>query len=495
MPANGVSTNGTYGNRLGSVEVDAVKEIKLLPYEELGLTGLDYTAGVVVDDTIQNLYGRQAIKIFKDMRDNEPVCGATLFAIDMLVRQAEWTVSPFEDDNAEDEANAKFIEECMDDMSHTFNDYVSEAFSMLPFGWAYHEIVYKRRTGPNKEAKLSSKFDDGKIGWRKLPLRGQESLDRWVFDESGGVRAMIQQAPPDYAIRIIPIEKALLNRTSVHKNNPEGRSVFRSAYRPWTFKKRIEEIEGIGIERDLAGLPIAYVDPEILMESATTEQVAMRQRVEKIVKNIRRDTQEGIVWPMAYDREGNQIYKFELLTTGGSRQFDTSSIIQRYEQRIAMTVLADFILLGHEAVGSFALSDSKTNLFAVALGTWLDRIADVFNRYAIPRLFDINNMPLDRLPKIVHSDIEVPDLAGMAALITALAGAGMPLFPDEELEEWIRRTAKWPEKNENSPEVAPGQEAMALVQGKPPKPNTQPSGNQDNAPQGQGQQPEPGQGA
>ena len=46
----------------------------------------------------------------------------------------------------------------------------------------------------------------------------------------------------------------------------------------------------------------------------------------------------------------------------------TGPIIERHSRHIAMTAMADFILLGHEAVGSFALADSKTDLFGVALG-------------------------------------------------------------------------------------------------------------------------------
>jgi hypothetical protein len=34
-----------------------------------------------------------------------------------------------------------------------------------------------------------------------------------------------------------------------------------------------------------------------------------------------------------------------------------------------MTVLADFVLLGHQQVGSFALSSDKTKLFSMAVGS------------------------------------------------------------------------------------------------------------------------------
>jgi hypothetical protein len=33
-------------------------------------------------------------------------------------------------------------------MSHTFEDFITEALSMLGYGYSVHEIVYKRRLGP-----------------------------------------------------------------------------------------------------------------------------------------------------------------------------------------------------------------------------------------------------------------------------------------------------------------------------------------------------------
>jgi hypothetical protein len=48
-----------------------------------------------------------------------------------------------------------------------------------------------------------------------------------VIDEGGGIRAMRQQAAPDYKVREIPIERALLVRAESEKSNPEGRSILR----------------------------------------------------------------------------------------------------------------------------------------------------------------------------------------------------------------------------------------------------------------------------
>jgi len=410
---------------------------------ELGRTGLMRFSGHVYEEFLPELQGRRAIDIYTEMSLNDPVIGAILHAIELLIRQVEWRVEPA-GQTLDDLEAALFLESCLEDMELTWEETISEILSMLVYGWSYHEIVYKIRLGPNSDPSKDSRFNDGRIGWRGFPIRAQSSLWSWDFSDTGQILGMVQQAPPDYQMRYIPMEKALLFRTSVYKNNPQGKSLLRNAYSAWYFKKHIEIIEGIGVERDLAGLPIAWVPPELLSSQASEEDRAILESIKRIVTNVRRDEQEGIVFPLLYDENGHKLYDFTLLSTGGTRQFNTDQIIARYDQRIAMTVLADFILLGHEHVGSFSLASSKTHLFSVALGSWLNMIAAQFNRVAIPRLFKLNGYSLKKLPKLVHGDIEVPNLTELGDYITKLAGAGMDLFPDQKLEEYLRKVANLP---------------------------------------------------
>lgn len=429
-------------------------EERTVKLDELGATGLKRsgTRSLIDEEFLPQLKGTHAIKIYREMRDNDPVIGAILFAIEMLIRQVDWRVEG-------DEELTKFVESCLTDMSTGWDDVVAEILSMLVYGWSWHEVVYKRRMGPDQtDASKKSMYNDGKIGWRKMPIRSQDSLSEWVFDDEGGIQFMKQSAPPDYKEVEIPIERSLLFRTGLHKGNPEGRSILRNAYRPWFFKKRIEEIEGVGVERDLAGLPVIYRTAEIA--------AAYDTELKKILRNVRRDEQEGLLLPLAYDDKGNKLLLFELLSAAGQRQLNVDAVIQRYDKRIAMTCLADFILLGQQSVGSFALASSKTELFSVAIGTVMKSIAGVMNRYAIPRLLSVNGMmpkEAEDLPRMVPGDVESPDLAALGQFITALAGAGATLFPDEELEQHLRKLADLPQKSE---EMIAEQKAAAEQQKK-----------------------------
>lgn len=437
----------------------------IIDYREVGATGLKRFSGFIYEEFLNNLTGWKGIAVYKEMSLNDPIVGAMLFAVQSLCRKVNWRVQSASEEENDTDA-AEFLETSMNDMSQSWLDTMGEILSFIVYGFSVHEIVYKRRCGDSLDPSMRSKYSDGRIGWRKLSIRSQDSIYRWQFDDHGGIQGVEQLAPPHYYHVTIPIEKFLLFRTTIEKNNPEGRSMLRNAYRPWYMKKNIENIEAIGVERDLAGLPMALVPPELLSPGATTQQQALLQEIKKIVTNVRRDEQEGIVFPASYDATGKALYEFKLLSTGGSRQFDTDKIIKRYDQDIAMTMLADFLLLGQNNVGSFALASSKTEIFTVGVGAILDIIADVFNRFAIPRLFGLNDFQISEYPKIVHGDLANVDLTELAKYIQALATAGMPLFPDVDLENYLRKAANLPEMK---PEEADVDRQVEPDAGKPKK--------------------------
>lgn len=434
------------------------------PNVELGTTGLKRSAGYVDEEFLPALRGRKAVQVFREMSDNDPIVGSLLFAVDRLLRQIDWRVEPASQ-KPEDKEAAEFLESCMEDMSHTWDEFISEVLTMLPYGWSWHEIIYKKRVGPwEKDSRKRSRYTDGKIGWRKLPIRSQETLQRWVFDDTGSTKAMIQLAPPLYKQTLLPIEKSLLFRVTTIKNNPEGRSFLRNAYRPWYYKKRLEEIEGIGIERDLAGLPVAKVPADYLSAKKGTDKAKMVDAFRKMVRSVRRDEQEGVVIPTAYDQDTKQpLFDFSLLNSGGGRSFDTNAIIQRYEERILMTVLADFIMVGHQGTGSYALHTDKTGLFRASINSVSQAIADVLNRYAVPRLFAVNGMKLDELPQFVPGDVDPPDLNQLATFMGQMATAGVQWFPDAELEKFIRKAARLPELDESTEKVIEDEQKQANV--------------------------------
>lgn len=433
--------------------------------KEIGRVGQRRYGGIFYEEFLSELRGRKGAEVFTEMSNNDETIGAILFAIEMLVRQASWNVEPG-GSTAKDREAAEFVKSCMDDMQQTWIDTISEILSFLTYGWSFHEIVYKRRMGRTKDNRTSSKYDDGLIGWMKLPIRSQETLYQWEYDDQDNLIGMTQMPPPDFGLITIPMTKAMLFRTRSRKDNPEGRSILRTAYRSWYFKRRIQEIEGIGIERDLAGLPVITTPEGMdIWDKDDEDMNAIRTGLEAMVKNIRRDSTEGLVLPFGYT--------FELTSTGGSRQFDTNSIIARYDTKISQTVLADFIQLGHESVGSFALSSDKTDLFSMAICAFLDIICQTFNSQGIPALIDINGdhfAGVTDYPRLTHGDIEDVDLATVATFIKDMTSIGV-IIPDESLEDYVRQLGKLPKRTTDT--VPMEARRAAQQQGnEPPEPET-----------------------
>ncbi len=229
---------------------------------ELGRTGVNRYGGLFYEEFLPELRGLNGVRVYEEMANNDSTVGAILFAIKNLIRQASWSVQPASKDDA-DILAAEFVESCLHDMQATWTDTISEILSFLTYGWSVVEIVYKRRMGRKKSSHIDSKFDDGLIGWQKLPIRAQASLYQWEYDSHDNLTAFIQMPAPSFKIIRIPIEKILLFRTESHKDNPEGRSILRNAYRCFDEDTEILTREGWKRGKELSGAEeLATLNPK-----------------------------------------------------------------------------------------------------------------------------------------------------------------------------------------------------------------------------------------
>ena len=242
------------------------------------------------------------------------------------------------------------------------------------------------------------------------------------------------------------MHKLVLFRTKHAGGNPEGESIMRGAWRSWKFKKLFEEIEGIGVERDLAGLPMLTPPDNFDWEDPQNANTIAWAR--EFITHVRRDEYEGIILP-------NPEWKFELLTTGGKRNFDTTAIINRYDKRVVMSMLAQFLMLGMERIGSFALVKSLSDLWLTAIDGYVKGQVETINRGPVKNLFDLNPEfdDIDR-PKIAATNINIPpldDFAKMIEAVTPKSGGlegedtkGIVDLTDPEVQDEILRIMKLP---------------------------------------------------
>ncbi|HNX09603.1 MAG TPA: hypothetical protein PKL29_05770 [Methanothrix sp.] len=417
----------------------AKKNMKLV---EMGRTGLTRFGGYISEEWLPELQGRKGAEVYKRMADSDAIIGGYLFAIKEIAKSVPWFAVPA-DSSDECQEDARFLESCIYDMSSSWPSTLDEILSMLVFGWSYFEKVFKIRRGPKqKDPRFHSQYKDGRIGWAKWAPRAQESLNEWIYDEDTDTLMGMSQIPaPDYQERRIPLDKSIHFVTTSTKGNPEGRSTLRNARRSCYMKTNIEDLEGIGIERDLAGYPTLYIPLEVFKRDTDKAEEAYNDFMD-VISNIRRDEAEGILLPAVFDANGNRLYEFKLLSSSGTRQFDTSRVINRYDTRIALTVMADFLLLGQQKQGSYALSDTKSKMFYQSLMSLLDNIAETINTQAVPELFELNGCERDELPYLAHGKAEPVNLEALGNFLGRLTDLGMVL--DDRLENHLRAIADMP---------------------------------------------------
>ncbi|HUV84093.1 MAG TPA: hypothetical protein VMV86_00195, partial [Methanosarcinales archaeon] len=207
----------------------------------------------------------------------------------------------------------------------------------------------------------------------------------------------------------------------------------------WYFKKNLEEVEAIGAERDLVGIPVITLPEGMKVDDPTTEEDVAITWARSIVSNIRNDEQAGLVLPYGWE--------FGLVSSPGQKQVDVGQIIGRYSKGMAISILGQFIMLGMERTGSFALAKEIMDMFFLSLEAFADSIATTINRQAVSLLFGLNGVVDRPLPYVVHTPIRRQQIRDMAFYISSLLDKGA-LNLDEDLRAYLKGYARLSEFSE-----------------------------------------------
>lgn len=414
----------------------------------LGVPGLRRKGGDVDDEWLNDLKGDKAARVYREMGENQPIIGGTLYVIELLCRQSPYEIKPA-DDTPEAADNARFAESVIEDMQGGMPGFMTEFLSALQYGWAWMEKIYKIRRGPDYNMpQLHSKFADGRVGIHRIGLIGQETLWEWQWSDDEDVIAMVQRPPPpNSGLRTIPREKALHVRFRYRLNNPEGISILRVPYTSYYYQKNFQFVEAVGIERYLAGYPVMEVPPHLL-ESDDERDKAVITACKDLVQKIKRDEYEGVVIPGEKEPGGADTgFRLRAFTSGGQKPADCDPVIRRYDARIAVSLLSEFMIVGLDKAGSYSLHSDKTSLFTTALGAVLDERDRQWNEEVFPELMKLNGRSRAQAPYIEHGDVEKMDLSVLASFLQAVTGTGI-VQVDDTLEDWTRKMGSLPARDQ-----------------------------------------------
>ncbi len=417
-------------NSVQKAVVDTPDRFKL---SESGYLGLNVFNGVSNDELKKELNFPHSVNTYKQMSYHATINSAlTLF--ENLIGKADWKFKPIADATPEELKQAKLINEMMQDLTdQTWSEFISEAMSANMYGFSVHEKVYRRRLKAN-----GSKHDDGVIGWKKLPIRNQETIEKFIFSEDGnevrGVKqnlSAISDVYNRYSSRtnnevILPRSKVMLFRAGKHKGDPFGKSMLRDAYLAWRFLTVIEEIEANGVAKDLAGLPVLKLPPQYLSSEASPDQKAIRAYYENVMRNLQLNQQSALILPQAHDPDTRQpLFELELLSLNGSKAMDTTKIKEYYKNLILTALFADILVLGQSGGGSNALGQVKNSLSATAAEAMLKKIRDVINEDLIKQTYELNGWDTSRMGQMDFDNLEIEDLESFSKAIQRFASTSV----------------------------------------------------------------------
>jgi len=215
--------------------------------------GLKVLSGQILEDCNQDLRWPYCMETYKMMFKDATISPALNF-MEMQIAKTEWKVKIPEGYEEQLKDKADFLVSCMDDMEHTWNDFIRRAATFNRYGFAPVEKVYRKRSKSS-----GSKYNDGLYGLRCLPLISQDTVDGWQWTEDGrylsGLDQMVNKPAGKNKVTtftnetvFIPRNKFLLFRADPQKDSPIGTSPLSGVYVAWRFKTELERYESTGVD-------------------------------------------------------------------------------------------------------------------------------------------------------------------------------------------------------------------------------------------------------
>ena len=413
---------------------------------EMGALGLQVFNGVSNDDLKRELNWPMSIRTFKQMNAHGTINSAmTLF--DNIIGKAQWSITPPKDATEEEKKQCEILQTMMHDMEGTWSEFIRDVLSMNIFGFSVHEKVYRKRYRSN-----GSLYDDGLIGWKKLPIRAQETIEKFIFSADGndilGVKQNLTGVTDNYnrfSNRVanevvLPRSKVMLFRAGKHRGDPFGKSPLREAYLAWRFLTALEDLEATSIAKDVSGLPVLSIPPQYLSEDASPSQKAIRQYYENAMRNLQMNQQSSMLLPLAYDEVSKQpLFKLELLSMDGRKQFDISKVKEYYKNSIVTSLVSDVLLQGQSQVGSFALGSLKNSMSGAAAEMMLKSIRDVIQKELIQQTYSLNSWDVSRMGTLDYDNLDDVDLESLSKAYGRYSSTGL-LELDREVLNAVRES-------------------------------------------------------
>jgi len=412
---------------------------RVAPTKRAGVSGVATYGGYLVsNESKSKLIGEERYKTYSEIIANVSIVASAVRLFLNMASKAAWKVEPAEDSGDAGIENAEKLQDILfRDLSTPWHRIVRRAAMYRFYGFSIQEWTAQRRP-------------DGSVGLFDIEPRPQNTVERWDVDEAGIVSGVIQRAPQDSREIYIPRSKLLYLVDDSLNDTPEGLGLFRHLVDPASRLQRYEQLEGIGFETDLRGIPVGRAPLGELKravdngELSASDKAAAELPMRTFLENHIRGRQTAMLLDSSTYRaedEGaspSSIYQWavELLTGSTTAIPDIGTAIQRVTREIARVVGVEHLLLGETGAGSLALSRDKSETFALVVSSTLEELTESIDSDVVKQVAALNGWSPDTTPTLKTDAIQHRSVEEITGALKDLATAG--LQPDDPAINEVR---------------------------------------------------------
>ena len=385
-----------------------------------------------IDERNHKLVAERKYETYINMLVNVSVVAASVRYFLNLTAKSEWTFEPSKADT--DGKYAKLAEEMLMKDSLTSWHRVIRRMALYRFyGFSLQEFTLRRRP-------------DGVITLDNVANRPQSTIKEWFYDSTKqNILAVRQEAPVTGERFIIPRAQLLYIVDDTISDNPSGLGLLRHIVAAAEALKRYEQLEGVGFESDLRGIPIGFAPLTRLAEMVKAGSITDAQRLQiegplrEFLKNHVKTTKLGLLLDShpyfsldeASRPSTSKQWDMELLQNSSTSLEALARTIQRLNREIARVLGTEQLMLGEENAGSFALSMDKTQSFTLLVEGALKEMRESVKRDILTTIWALNGWPEDTIPTPKTESTTYRDVKDIAEALNKIAQAGVKLTPDD----------------------------------------------------------------
>jgi hypothetical protein len=403
-------------------QVTAIKRPDVAAVER-GATGTENMGGIITGEEYNSaLVPPNCFRIYDEMRMSDPHVQASLEIVKTPIQSANWTVQPPKEPTPQEQEVADFCQSALFErgaMKDTWKYFLEHALMQLDFGVMPFERVW-------------TLGGDNRVRLHRLAPRLPRTIQKWVVDEKNGtgdLQAMEQLAMKDGRFQTLTIPADALS-VFVRKREGDnwwGRSILRSAYKPWYYLCQAERAEAVRIFRYGVGVPVASRDKDYGPKDGELE------KVEAIAKGMVSHEKSYIVTHTGWN--------WSILVPQGGTGGDTGTALacEKHAKAIMRNVLAEFMAGGADGLNS-GRTRTLANVFTSMLYSTSEDICGVLDLTVLRPLCEFNfQMEAQKLryPSIVANDVTDVDVKQLSDIVGRLTAFKI-VTADDDLEGFFR---------------------------------------------------------